>query len=126
MRTSVPPTIDGRLDDAVWQDAEVITDIQQVRPAEGVQPSEPTEVYVLYDDDDAFYIGARMFDSEPDRIAAPTMRHGQGLGSDDRLVVIFDPFNTGAAAVTASRRTPTQSGTTRCIRTSPVSRPHGA
>ena len=94
VRTSTPPTIDGRLDDAVWQDAEVITDIHQMRPAEGAEPSEPTEVYVLYDDD-AFYIGARMFDSEPQRIAAPTMRHGQGLGSDDRLVVIFDPFNTG-------------------------------
>lgn len=94
VRTSTPPTIDGRLDDAVWQDAEVITDIHQMRPAEGSEPSEPTEVYVLYDDD-AFYIGARMHDSEPERIAAPTMRHGQGLGSDDRLVVIFDPFNTG-------------------------------
>ena len=26
---------------------------------------------------------------------APTNRHGQGLGPDDRLVVILDPFNTG-------------------------------
>ena len=86
--------IDGLLDDGVWEEAEVITDFHQIRPGDGTEPSERTEVYLLYDDD-ALYIGARMYDSEPERIAAPTMRHGQGLGNDDRLVVILDPFNTG-------------------------------
>ena len=38
-----------------------------------------------------------MYDREPDRIAAPTIRHGQGLPFDDRLVVILDPFNQGRA-----------------------------
>jgi hypothetical protein len=50
-------------------------------------------VYLIYGDE-ALYVGARMFDSDPDRIAAPTVRHGQGLGRDDRLVIILDPFNT--------------------------------
>ncbi len=95
-RVETPPIIDGVLDDAVWQLAEKITDFHQIRPGNGVQPSEATELYVLYDDD-AMYIGARMYDSEPDLIAAPTIRHGQGLPSDDRLVVILDPFNTGRA-----------------------------
>ena len=93
VRIATPPVIDGKLDEAVWQTADVITDFHQIRPGDGATPSEPTEVYVLYDDD-AFYIGARMHDSEPDSIAAPTIRHGQGLGRDDRLVVILDPFNT--------------------------------
>lgn len=96
VRIDSPPVIDGVLDDAVWQQAEVITDFHQTRPGDGTTPSEPTELYVLYDDD-ALYIGARMYDSEPELIAAPTIRHGQGLGSDDRLVVILDPFNTGRA-----------------------------
>jgi hypothetical protein len=94
VRTDTPPVIDGKLDDAVWQNAGLITDFHQIRPGDGAAPSEPTEVYVLYDDDN-FYIGARMHDSEPSLIVAPTFRHGQGLGPDDRLVVIFDPFNTG-------------------------------
>ena len=93
VRVSSPPAIDGLLDDPVWDEAEVITDFHQIRPGDGAEPSERTEVYLIYDDD-ALYIGARMYDSEPERIAAPTMRHGQGLGSDDRLVVILDPFNT--------------------------------
>jgi hypothetical protein len=94
VRTDTPPVIDGKLDDAVWQQADVITDFHQIRPGDGAATSEPTEVYLLYDDD-AFYIGARMYDSDPQLIVAPTMRHGQGLGPDDRLVVILDPFNTG-------------------------------
>ena len=93
VRVASPPVIDGRLDDAVWQQAEPITDFHQIRPGNGTPPSERTEVYLVYDDR-ALYIGARMYDSEPGRIAAPTVRHGQGLGSDDRLVVILDPFNT--------------------------------
>jgi len=94
VRVDTPPVIDGRLDEAVWGQAEVITDFHQVRPGDGTPPSERTEVYLVYTDD-ALYIGARMYDSEPDRMAAPTVRHGQGLGRDDRLVVILDPFNSG-------------------------------
>ncbi len=93
VRVATPPVIDGRMDDAVWQQAEVITDFHQIRPGNQTEPSERTEVYVVYDDD-AMYIAARMYDSEPDLIAAPAIRHGQGMGSDDRLVVILDPFNT--------------------------------
>jgi len=93
VRVATPPVIDGRLDDAVWQQAEVITDFHQIRPGNQTEPSERTEVYVIYDDD-AMYIAARMYDSEPHLIAAPVIRHGQGMGSDDRLVVILDPFNT--------------------------------
>ena len=93
VRVDTPPVIDGKLDEAVWQLAEPITDFHQIRPGNQTAPSEATEVYVLYDDD-ALYIGARMADREPGLIAAPVIRHGQGLGSDDRLVVILDPFNT--------------------------------
>ena len=97
VRVESPPIIDGILDDLVWGQANMITDFHQIRPGDGTEPSEPTEVYLLYDDD-AIYIGARMYDSEPERIAAPTVRHGQGLGRDDRLVVILDPFNTRRGA----------------------------
>ncbi len=93
VRVDTPPVIDGRMDDAVWQQAEPITDFHQIRPGNQTEPSERTEVYVVYDDD-AMYIAARMYDSEPHLIAAPVIRHGQGMGSDDRLVVILDPFNT--------------------------------
>lgn len=93
VRVDSAPVVDGVLDDAVWGQAEPIRDFHQIRPGDGTAPSEPTEVYVVYTED-AIYIGARMADSEPHLIAAPTIRHGQGLGADDRLVLILDPFNT--------------------------------
>ena len=92
-RVSTAPVMDGSLDDAVWQESQVIDDFHQISPGDGATPSERTEVYMVYTED-ALYIGARMYDSNPELIAAPTIRHGQGLGGDDRLVIILDPFNT--------------------------------
>ena len=93
-RAATPPVIDGRPDDAVWQTAPLIDDFHQVRPSDGGQPSERTEVRLLYDDD-YLYIGVRLFDSEPDKITRNVMRHGNALGQDDRLAIVIDPFNTG-------------------------------
>jgi len=97
IRVETIPVIDGKIDEAVWKNAEVLTDFHQTRPIDGAEPSEPTEVFLLYDDD-ALYIAARMYDSEPNRVSAPTVRHGQGLGRDDRIVIILDPFHTGRGA----------------------------
>ena len=87
------PVIDGILNEDVWALAEPITDFHQIRPGDGTATSEPTEVRIVYTKD-AIYIAAKMDDSDPELIASPTLRHGQGLGPDDRLIVILDPFNT--------------------------------
>ena len=96
VRVNTAPVVDGVLDDAVWQHAQLVTDFHQSRPGDHAEPSEPTELYVVYTTD-ALYVGARMYDSEPELISAPTIRHGQGLPFDDRLVIILDPFNQGRA-----------------------------
>jgi hypothetical protein len=91
-RTSEPPVIDGRLDDEVWLRAPIIDDFHQVNPVEYAEPTEDTQVYLLYDRD-TLYIGARMFDTEPERINALILRQGQPIGSDDRFFVHLDSFN---------------------------------
>lgn len=96
VRVQSPPLLDGVLDDEVWQQAEKVTDFHQNRPGDHAQPSETTELYVVYTED-ALYVGSRMYDSEPEQISAPTIRHGQGMPFDDRLVIILDPFNQGRA-----------------------------
>ena len=93
LRVDSAPVIDGVLDDEVWARAQPITDFHQTRPGDQAPTSEATEVRIVYTSD-AIYIAARMDDSDPELIATPTLRHGQGLGSDDRLIVILDPFNT--------------------------------
>lgn len=96
IRVDSAPVVDGVLDDAVWQQAELVTDFHQNSPGDHAVPSERTELYVVYTSD-ALYVAARMYDSEPNLIAAPTLRHGQGMPFDDRLVIILDPFNQGRA-----------------------------
>src|SRR5512147_1088740 len=63
-RVSVSPRVDGRLDDPAWAEAEPVTGLVQNEPEEGAPASERTEVRIVYDDD-AIYIGARMYDHEP-------------------------------------------------------------
>jgi hypothetical protein len=88
--TGEGPRIDGRLDDAVWRNAQPVDDFRQQRPIENAPPSERTEVLVLYDDD-ALYIGARMFRREPSKIARPMARRDVS-GNAERLALVFDTY----------------------------------
>ncbi len=82
--------IDGRLDEADWARAQPAKDFLQKDPDEGKPASEPTEVRFLYDDD-ALYVGARMFDSEPSKIAKRlTRRDGDTDGVADWVIVGID------------------------------------
>jgi len=90
VRVDAVPVIDGVLDDAVWALAEPIEDLHQVNPVEYNDPSERTEIRILYGDD-ALYISARLWDSQPDGITAQIRRQGEGIGNDDNFAIILDP-----------------------------------
>ena len=92
VRTATPPTINGILNDPVWRDAPYIEDMHQYRPADHVEPTQKTTVYLLYDDEN-LYVAGRMWDSEPDEIRARSLAQGQELRWDDTLMVVVDPFN---------------------------------
>jgi hypothetical protein len=83
--------LDGHLDEDVWALATPITQFRQQEPVEGGEPSEPTEIRVLYDDE-ALYIGAMLFDSDPDGILAYQLQRDAGLGTDDRFMWIITTF----------------------------------
>lgn len=91
-RTEAAPSIDGRLDDAVWRDAARIDDFHQTSPVDGAQPSEQTIVRVAYDDD-FLYISADLRDSDPTGVRAKQMIQGKLFFSDDRFFVVLDGFN---------------------------------
>lgn len=63
----IAPNIDGKLDDAIWDTVEWGTDFTQFQPEEGVAPAQRTQFKILYDDK-FLYVGARMYDTEPDKI----------------------------------------------------------
>ena len=86
--------VDGSLDEDAWALAEPINDFTQQDPVEGGQPSEYTEIRVLYDDQ-ALYIGAFFAESDPLGIIAHQRRRNAGLGTDDRFMWILDTFRDG-------------------------------
>ncbi|HEX2077779.1 MAG TPA: DUF5916 domain-containing protein [Longimicrobium sp.] len=71
------PAVDGRLDDAAWQAAPVLSDFVMKQPVEGGQPTERTEVRFVYDDA-ALYVAARMHKNDPSAIQAPVSRRDNG------------------------------------------------
>jgi hypothetical protein len=91
VRTESPPAIDGVLDDAAWRSAATVTRLTQVEPREGAEPSEPTEMLLLFDSD-FLYLGFRCHDREPDKIVATAMVRDVDLFSDDRVSVSIDTF----------------------------------
>ncbi|MFW6200821.1 MAG: DUF5916 domain-containing protein, partial [Gemmatimonadota bacterium] len=85
--------LDGQLDEEFWDRAVAVSDFTQQEPVEGGIPSERTEVRVVYDDD-AFYIGAIIYD-DPEGILAFQRQRDAGLGTDDRFMWILDTFHDG-------------------------------
>lgn len=80
--------VDGRLDEAAWSRAPVLSDFVQGEPVEGADPQQPTEVRVLFDDD-AIYVGAALTE-ETGRIARQLVRRDE-TGQADWFEVAFDP-----------------------------------
>lgn len=89
---SSAPRIDGNLDDSVWEEATVVSTFLQRDPVHGAQPSERTEVRILFDAEQ-LYIAFRCYDSSPDDIVANHMRHDADLHEDDNVSIILDTYN---------------------------------
>ena len=91
-KASSPIKLDGRLDDPAWSGGDSITDFRQREPNEGAIASERTVVKILRDDD-AIYIGARMYDRDAAALIATQLRRDTDLGSDDTFGFVIDSFH---------------------------------
>ncbi len=86
-------TIDGVLDEPDWERAEVFSGFTQAEPVEGEPAEYDTEVRVLFGDD-ALWVGARMWDDEPETIDARLTRR-DNFGTFDQFVALVDPNHDG-------------------------------
>jgi hypothetical protein len=88
VRRTDPIVLDAKLDEAAWTAAQPITDFKQVDPEEGKPASQRTEVRFVYDND-ALYIGAKMYDSAGGRgVTTRLVRRDASFDSDFFEVVI--------------------------------------
>ena len=92
VRLTQPLRVDGRLDEEVYRTIPAIDGFLQQVPQEGAPATEPTEMWVFFDDDN-LYVAARCLDSQPDRIAANELRRdSNGIFENDNFSVALDTF----------------------------------
>ncbi len=90
IRTRDPIKVDGFLNEHIWSAPTGITRFIQRDPVEGAPASFNSVVHVAYDDQ-ALYIGARLFDPAPDSIITRLARRDEGLDADF-FGVFIDPY----------------------------------
>lgn len=90
IRISVPPEIDGIVDDAAWESAFAVDEFYQREPFEGKPVSKQTIFYTCYDENN-IYFAIKCWD-DPDKITAKEMARDVSLGKDDRIQIILDTY----------------------------------
>ncbi len=91
-RATTPIVVDGKLDDAAWATATVLTDFVQQLPNTGLPARFRTDVRVLYDATN-LYVSAVNFDPEPQKAITIGLERDFVSSNSDIFGVAFDTFN---------------------------------
>ena len=91
-RLSEPITVDGVLDDPVYEQVPAAGGFLQQEPNEGAPASESTRVWVFYDAEN-LYIAADLEEEHADELMASEMRRDHmRIGWNDSLQIVLDTF----------------------------------
>jgi len=93
VRLTEPLAIDGELGEAFYASTLPISDFVQTLPVEGATPSERTEAWLAFDENNV-YVSARMWDSaeEASWVANEMRRDAASLELNDQFGVFFDTY----------------------------------
>ena len=87
--------IDGRLDEAQWKQAALLTGFSQFSPNDGAAASDSTEVLVWYSAT-AIHFGIRAFERHGQPVA--TLADRDRIASDDNVQILLGTFHDGRQA----------------------------
>ena len=92
IRLDGPLQLDGQLDERVYFTVAPVTDFIQQEPDEGAPARDQTEVWVMFDRD-TFYVAARCWSTDPERIIANEMkRDSYNMFGNETFSVVLDTF----------------------------------
>ena len=84
--------LDGRLDERCYGTVPPSDGFVQQVPQEGAAATEPTDMWVFFDDEHV-YVAARCLDSQPERIIADELRRdSNAIFQNDNFGVVLDAF----------------------------------
>ncbi len=94
VRITAPLRLDGRLDEEVYTTTPGAGGFLQQLPREGAEATEPTSIWIFFDDD-TLYVSAHCVDSQPDRIVADELRRDNRnmFTFNDSVSVVLDTFH---------------------------------
>ena len=92
VRASSAVVLDAKLDEAAWRAAAPITEFRQIDPDEGKPATQRTEVRFVYDDD-ALYVGAKMYDTEGRRGVVTRLVRRDASFDSDMLELVIDGYH---------------------------------
>lgn len=94
-KTAENISIDAELNEESWKNAEIATDFVSLEPKNGTPIPEEfkTEVKILYSDD-AIYIGAALYDPNPEKILKELVER-DNIGTSDFFGVFINGYNDG-------------------------------
>ncbi len=95
-RINDAPIIDGNLNDDCWTGIEPAKDFIQLQPYNGKNASFPSAVKIAFDDK-AIYIGAMLYDPNPDSIMKQYSPRDE-INVSDYFGIYIDPYNSGLSA----------------------------
>ena len=96
-RTQNTFKIDGDLSEGDWLQAPVATDFVQNQPNPGVNPTQKSEIKVLYDNT-AIYVSAVLYDENPKEIPQELSQR-DNLGNTDWFGIFLNPYGDGINGV---------------------------
>ena len=90
-RTNETITLDGNLEENVWQTAMPAKDFIQKFPTDSLPATGPTEIYMTYDDD-YIYVATKCY-SSANNFLTPTLKRDFGFRNSDNISILFDTYN---------------------------------
>ena len=90
--TDSPITVDGVLDEPIWQTIQPITEFVQRLPHDGDTPSEKSEMRIAYDSK-YLYMGLTFHDKNPELIRSSILSRGGWIHRDDFVWIGLDTYH---------------------------------
>ena len=92
VRIPTPLNIDGHLDEDVYRTIPPASGFIQQIPYPGEPATEPTDFWILFDDN-SVYVSMILHETHPERrVATERRRDANALSNDDNLMIVLDTF----------------------------------
>lgn len=99
LKISTPIQLDGIINETIWQEAATAADFQMHYPYDSLPASSPTEVKMLFDEDN-LYIGAICKNTSSADYVIQSLKRDFDFRENDAFAIFIDLFNDAASGMT--------------------------